>query len=135
MQGEPEPADEAGMVRCILESLALRYDEVLGAVKRLTGRPIGTVHVVGGGSQNDLLNGFIAAAADRRVVAGPVEATSLGNAAVQAIALGHLPDVAAARRVIAESTDQRTFLPPEDRTVRAQWSAARERFAALALRR
>lgn len=129
--GQPEPATEGQIVRCILDSLALRYDEVLRTAATLTGRPIRTVHVVGGGSQNTLLNRLIAAAADREVVAGPAEATALGNAAVQAVAVGHLRDVAAARRAVSASVTLRTSPPPSDAAERRMWAAARERFAAL----
>jgi sugar (pentulose or hexulose) kinase len=129
--GQSAPADEAAMVRCILDSLALRYDEVLRCAAALTGRAINTVHVVGGGSQNDLLNRLIAAATDREVVAGPAEATALGNAAVQAIAVGDLADVSAARRVIAASVDLRAYEPPRDGAERETWTEARQRFGEL----
>ncbi len=129
--GEPEPADVAGLVRCLLESLALRYDQVLRSAAALTGRTIEAVHVVGGGSQNELLNELIAAATGCLVIAGPAEATALGNAAVQAIALGDLPDVDAARRIVAASVPLRRYEPPADAALRRQWSEARQRFAGL----
>jgi rhamnulokinase len=130
-RGQPAPADEGALVRCILDSLALRYDEVLRNAAALTARPLATVHVVGGGSQNNLLNRLIAAASDRLVIAGPAEATALGNAAVQALAVGDLPDIAAARRMIAASVELRVYEPPAGAAERDQWIAARQRFSAL----
>jgi rhamnulokinase len=129
--GQPDPADEAAVIRCVLESLALRYDQILRAAAALTGRAIRTVHVVGGGSRNALLNRLIAAATDRPVVAGPAEATAMGNAAVQAIAVGHLSDLSAARRVIAASIDLDRYEPPSTVAERARWAEARQRFADL----
>lgn len=130
--GQPEPTTEAAMVRCILDSLALRYNEVLRTAAVLTGRTINTVHVVGGGSRNELLNRLIAGATNRLVVAGPVEATTLGNAAVQAIAVGDVADVPAARNAIAASVGLRRYEPPRNAAERRKWSEARQRFAALA---
>lgn len=125
---QPEPTNEGEMVRCILESLALRYDEVLRSAVALTGRRINTVHVVGGGSQNVLLNRLIADATGCGVVAGPVEATALGNAALQAVAIGDLPDVAAARRAVANSVSLREYCPLRSETQSAR-EQARDRFA------
>ena len=129
--GQPAPADEGAMVRCILESLALRYDQVLRDAARLSGRTIAIVHVVGGGSENNLLNRLTAAATQRPVAAGPVEATALGNAAVQAIAVGDLPDITVARQAVARSIEPRIFEPPTRAAEREMWNAARQRFATL----
>jgi rhamnulokinase len=130
-RGQPVPPTPAALVRCILDSLALRYAEVLESAAALTGRTLRTVHVVGGGSRNHLLNELIAGATGRRVVTGPVEATALGNAAVQAIAVGALPDLAAARRAIAASVDLRTYEPPADATTQRAWATARRRFGTV----
>ena len=129
--GEPDPADEAATARCVFDSLALRYDQILRATVELTGRTINTVHVVGGGSRHELLNRLIAAATDRLVIAGPAEATTLGNAAVQAIALEDLDDLTSARRVVAASIDCSEYEPPNDVGERSAWSEARQRFAEL----
>ncbi|MFH1745521.1 MAG: FGGY-family carbohydrate kinase, partial [Planctomycetota bacterium] len=131
--GEPEPTDPATITRCVLDSLALRYDQVLRTAADLAGRTISTVHVVGGGSRNNLLNRLIAAATDRAVIAGPAEATALGNAACQSITVGHLPDLSAARRVIANSVELRHYEPPRNPTERQQWTTARQRYAQLAV--
>ncbi|MBX0329269.1 rhamnulokinase [Oscillochloris sp. ZM17-4] len=105
------PEDVGAMVRCCLESLALTYRRVIEALERVTGREITTIRVVGGGSQNALLCQLTADACGRPVVAGPAEATALGNILVQAVATGHLPDIAAGRRAVAESFPQDIYRP------------------------
>lgn len=113
--GQPEPRSVGEVVRCCLESLALKYRGVLTRLEELAGRSLDTIRIVGGGSQNQLLCQLTADACERPVVAGPVEATALGNVMVQAIATGHLQDIAEGRRAIAASIEQATFLPrPRD---------------------
>ena len=124
---QPEPAAIGELVRCCLESLALRYRWVVAALEDLTGRRLDPIRIVGGGSQNQLLCQLTADACDRTVVAGPVEATALGNILVQAVATGHLPDIAAGRRAVAASVPQVTFVPQAT----ADWDAAFLRFTAL----
>ena len=125
--GQPEPAGHAAVVRCCLESLALKYRWVLLALEELTGRHLHTVRIVGGGSQNALLCQFTADACRRVVVAGPVEATALGNILVQAVAHGDLVDLAAGRQAVAASFQQTTYTPRAS----GDWDAAGARFAAL----
>ncbi len=125
--GQPIPDTIGAVVRCCLESLALRYRWVIEALEGLTAHSYGTVRVVGGGSQNRLLCQMTADASGRTVVAGPVEATALGNIMVQAIASGYLPDLAAGRRAIAASVQQETFEPRRE----LDWEAANTRFRAL----
>jgi len=98
--GQPAPADEAALVRCVLDSLALGYRRTLDAIVEVTGRPVTAVHVVGGGARNRLLNQAVADVTGLPVVAGPVEATALGNLCVQLIALGEVKDLAQAREVV-----------------------------------
>jgi rhamnulokinase len=95
------------------ESLALLYRRTLSQVEQLIGRRIERLHVVGGGSKNSLLNQFTANALGIPVLAGPAEATATGNVLVQAITLGHLPSLAAARAVVRASSDLRTFGPAD----------------------
>ncbi len=116
-----EPGEVA---RAILEGLALRYRQVLGDLERLTGKRAGTVHIVGGGSRNDLLNRFVAGATGRRVVAGPAEATAAGNVLVQAMGAGELRGLAEIREVVRRSFPVRTFEPDTS----GEWDAAYERF-------
>jgi rhamnulokinase len=114
-------------VRCCLESLALKYRWVVEALEGLTGRRIETVRVVGGGCQNALLCQLTADACRRPVVAGPAEGTALGNLIVQAIATGHVSDLAAGRRAAAASMQQTTYAPRDS----AHWDAAIVGFEAL----
>jgi rhamnulokinase len=125
--GQPEPDSIGAMVRCCLESLALKYRWVIESLETLTGNTIATIRVVGGGSQNTLLCQLTADACQRPVVAGPVEATALGNVVVQAIALGHLPDVAAGRAAVADSSGERTYHPQPS----ANWDSAYTAFMSL----
>lgn len=125
--GQPEPASDGAMIRCALESLALKYRDVLEQIESLTGETSEVIHVVGGGSQNGLLNQFTADACGRPVIAGPVEATVLGNVLVQARADGALDSLGDIREVVANSTQPDTFTP----TNPSAWDKARERFAGL----
>lgn len=125
--GQPEPTGPGGIVRCCLESLALKYRWVLDALETLTGRQLKTIRIVGGGSQNRLLSQFTADACQRPVVTGPVEATALGNVLLQAIATGHLPDVPAGRQAIAASSGQQNFEPGSS----AAWGEAFARLSQL----
>ena len=115
------------IVRCVLESLALKYRATFDALRQISGHSIETIHVVGGGGQNELLNQFTADAAGIPVVAGPVEATVLGNAAVQLIALGELSSIAEARQIIAGMGVTRTYHPAE----KARWDEAYQRMKNL----
>ena len=107
------PATPAQIVRCILESLAETYREELHVACRLAGVPLPRrLHVVGGGSRNALLNQLTADALDMEVVAGPMEATALGNVAVQARALGAVADrPGAIRAAVRASTELEVFTP------------------------
>jgi len=116
-------------VRCILESLALLYRMSLDEIERLTERVIRRLHIVGGGSRNALLNEFAANATGRQVIAGPVEATAIGNVLIQGIALGHVKSLMALRRVVSDSFALQTF----EARVTDDWQAAYERFFALNL--
>lgn len=127
--GEPEPADEAALTRAILDSLALRYDQIIRTAAQLTGRTIKTLHIVGGGAANTVLNQITADATGLEVVAGPGEATALGNAAVQAIACGDLANLSEARAMIAASFESKRYEPTAGSNPYAE---ARERFAKLA---
>jgi len=122
--GQKPPETRPAMVRCILESLALKYRVVLDRIAEAVGRPFQRVHIVGGGSQNTLLSQFTANAAQSPVLAGPVEATAMGNVLMQAVATGVLGSVADARKVVRNSTEVVTYEPRDS----DQWAEARERF-------
>lgn len=108
---QPIPETRAQIVRCIFESLALRYRQVIENLRSLSPRPIEVLHVIGGGSRNDLLNQFTADAVGIPVVAGPSEATAIGNVMMQAIAAGQATDVAGMRQLISRSIPLKTYLP------------------------
>ncbi len=123
--GQPVPETDGAVARCVTESLALRYGAVLGMLEQLAGRNLGALHMVGGGIQNRQLCQWAANATGREVVAGPVEATALGNVAVQLVAAGCVANIAGAREAIRNS-ESCTRYQPEDREV---WIAAADRYA------
>ncbi|MEU3497663.1 rhamnulokinase family protein [Kitasatospora cineracea] len=121
--GQHLPADDPGaVVRCILESLALAHRHTLRRAAELTGRPIRTVHLVGGGSRNELLCQFTADATGLPVIAGPTEATAIGNILVQARTHGLVADRRAMRRLVARTQHLKRYEPSGD--TRAWDSAA-----------
>ena len=109
--GQPASDDPVRLTRVILDSLALRYASVLATIEDLTGREVPGVHIVGGGSLNSYLNQATADAAERPVLAGPVEATASGNLLAQAIACGELASVSDGRRVLGDGVRPRRFTP------------------------
>jgi rhamnulokinase len=123
-----KPPDSVGTTtRTILESLALRYRQVLESLEGLLGRKLDTIHIVGGGSRNRILNQFVADATNRTVVAGPSEATALGNVLIQAIGAGELSGLAAAREMVRRSVTLETFTPERAE----EWDRAYERFLSV----
>lgn len=126
---QPVPETEGALVRSAFESLALIYQTVLRSLEEITGTPIEIIHIIGGGSQNDLLNQFTADACTRPVLAGPVEATALGNLLIQARACGEIGSLTELRSIVTRSRDVRTFEP--DRAKTAIWQEAHARFNAL----
>ena len=110
----PVPQSAAELARCIFDSLALLYAQVLQELAQLRGRPFTRLHIVGGGSQNRFLNQLCADACGIPVAAGPVEASTLGNIGCQLMALDDMADVDDFRRLIAASHPQEAFLPRTD---------------------
>ena len=121
------PESEGQLIRCSLESLALKYRMILEGIASLTGERITVIHVVGGGSKNELLNQFTANACGCPVIAGPSEATALGNVMLQARAAGDVGTLAELRGIVRQSSDMRTYEPRGT----AEWDAAYERFREL----
>ena len=121
---QPAPATRGEVVRSCLEGLALVYRRTLGELEEMLGRKLTTIHIVGGGGQNELLNQMTADACARPVVAGPVEATAIGNLLVQAMATGHVSSLAEARRIVRQSFPTRRY-EPRDIGV---WDKAQARF-------
>jgi rhamnulokinase len=109
--GQAAPADHGAVVRCALESLAVKYRQVLGYLEKLVDRRIERIHIVGGGTQNRLLCQMAADACERPVLAGPVEATAIGNVMMQAIAAGAVSGVGQAREVICNNFEVVQYQP------------------------
>jgi rhamnulokinase len=110
--GQPVPATPGGYTRTILESLAIRYGKVLESLEELIGYRLAEIRIIGGGSKNHLLNQLTANATGRPVIAGPVEATALGNIAMQMLATGAVSSLADARAVIERSFPTTRYEPP-----------------------
>ncbi|MFQ3591978.1 MAG: rhamnulokinase family protein [Gemmataceae bacterium] len=127
--GQAAPEGIGATVRCALESLALRYRWVLERLEQLTGRTLRTIHVVGGGCQNELLNQLTADCCGRPVVAGPVEATAAGNILIQAVGVGLLGSLEQGREVIRQSFGVKRYEPRVDQQER--WASHYARFLRL----
>jgi rhamnulokinase len=128
--GQAAPAEPPEVTRVILDSLALRYTSVLRTIEVLTSAPIGGIQIVGGGSQNRYLNQATATATGKTVLAGPVEATVIGNVLVQAIAAGRFGSLAEARRHVAGNVRPAVFTPQPT----PAWEAAAQRYVAIEAR-
>lgn len=128
--GQPVPSSKAEVVRCTLDSLALGYRRVVRQASELSGLSLELLHVVGGGSQNQLLCRLTASACGLPVLAGPVEAAALGNVLVQARALGAaVPDLAAMRSLVRATHDLTRYEPTEAGLPAVAWDAAEARLA------
>lgn len=126
--GQPQPRDPGEVSRCIFDSLALAYRRSVRTVAEVGGRDVSVVHMVGGGVQNQLLCQLTADATGLTVVAGPVEATALGNLVVQARAIGAITGgLTELRNVVRASSEVITYAPTPG--AEAQWAAAERRLA------
>jgi sugar (pentulose or hexulose) kinase len=125
--GQPVPETPGAYIRAIFEGLALRYRWVVERLEELQGKPFAAVHVVGGGSANDLLNRFTASATGKQVLAGPTEATAIGNVAVQMLGLGHVASLQDARKLVSDSFPTSVFEPTDIDA----WSEASKRFSGI----
>lgn len=125
--GQEPPEGPGPVVRCAMESLALKYRMVLRTLEKVSGKKAEVLHVVGGGCQNKLLCQFTADACGIPVVAGPVEATAIGNLLTQAMGVGAVKSLADAREVVRRSFEVNTYEPRNT----ARWDAQWNRFQAL----
>ncbi|HIX34433.1 MAG TPA: rhamnulokinase [Candidatus Gemmiger avium] len=125
--GQPVPETVGQVMRCIYESLALKYRFALEQLSRATGKQFSVLHVLGGGAKDGLLCRMTADCAGIPVVAGPVEATALGNILTQLVALGELPDIAAGRALIAATEPVKRFAPAD----RNDWDKAYETYTTI----
>ncbi len=122
--GQTVPEADGEVMRCIYESLALKYRLTLDEIRECTGKEYKKIYLMGGGAKDGLLCQMTANACGREVTAGPVEATAYGNIAMQLIAAGDIPDIKAARKIIAKSGSVKTFLPEN----RGEWEEAYRRY-------
>jgi rhamnulokinase len=125
--GQPQPTHPGAVARCVLESLALKHAETIETLAAVSGTRPREIHVVGGGARNELLCRWTAEASGLPVLAGPEEATVLGNLLVQAIAAGEISSLADGREVVRASVEPVVHEPVEAES----WDEARSRFASL----
>lgn len=125
--GQTPPQSDAEVVRCVFESLALRYREVLDMLEGIAPFAIDVLHIIGGGSKNALLNQYTANAIRKRVIAGPSEATAIGNVMMQAIGAGVVGSLTEARSIIRHSVQTEEFTPQDEES----WQKAYEKFKAI----
>lgn len=125
--GQHVPQGYAEICRCIFESLALRYRQVLTHLSEMAPFPIEVLHIIGGGSRNDLLNQFTSNSTGAVVLAGPTEGTAIGNIMLQAKAAGCISDIWQMRSVIADSVELKRY-SPQDKEL---WDKAYERYLAV----
>ena len=125
--GQKVPETIGEIMCCINQSLALKYRYALEQIESCTGKHYPTIHMIGGGIQSKLLCQMTAGANGRKVIAGPVEATALGNIAVQFMSLGEIKDVNEARQIIADSEETYEYIPQDEE----KWNAAYEKFKTL----
>ena len=125
--GQKAPETIGEIMCCINQSLALKYRYALEQIESCTGRHYPIIHMIGGGIQSRLLCQMTAGAAGRKVMAGPVEATALGNIAIQFMSLGEIKDMTEARQIIANSEKTYEYIPQDEE----KWNAAYERFKTI----
>ncbi len=125
---QPVPQSKGAIIRCALESIALRSRWVLSGLETILGYPLEKIHIIGGGTQNLLLNQMIADAANRPVIAGPIEATAIGNILMQMLALGHISSLAEGREIVANSFPLTRYQP----AAADAWEIAYQRFLSIA---
>jgi len=111
--GQEQPKSKGEYIRCILESLAFKYRLVIDKINLFIDEKIETINIVGGGSQNELLNQFTSDSTGLKVIAGPVESTAFGNIIVQAIATGKVKNIREGREIIANSVELKEFIPSQ----------------------
>ncbi len=124
--GQTVPESPGAIVRCALDSLALIYRETAEALDTFKGMTVPTIHIVGGGTQNKLLCQLTANATRRTVIAGPVEATAMGNVLVQAMGTGAIGSLQEAREVVRQSCEPETYHPVEDKAIDKAYALFRQ---------
>ncbi|MCX7711524.1 MAG: rhamnulokinase [Clostridia bacterium] len=118
------PASKGGIVRCVMESLALKYRMIFEGLEQIAGFSIPVLHIVGGGTKNIMLNQFTANSIGKPVITGPIEATAIGNLSTQLLALGEVSSLSQARAMIKRSFPTQEYLPVDSE----RWNDAYDRF-------
>jgi rhamnulokinase len=126
-QGTPQNHGE--VIRCIYDSLALKYRFTLEQICDVTNQPIEVIHIIGGGANNHFLNQLTADATRLKVIAGPTEATAIGNIMIQAKALGYVGSISEIRRIVASSSELVQFIPSNE----LDWDEAYNRYLRITL--
>ena len=124
--GIPKPEDDAQVARTIMESLALRYRTVFGWLREVAPFPLDVLHIIGGGCQNELLNQWTSNAIGVPVLAGPTEATAIGNIMMQFKAIGLVNGIGEMRQLISKATPLKRFEPQDGEA----WNKAYQRYVA-----
>jgi rhamnulokinase len=124
--GQPVPTSKGEVIRCVLDSLALRYRATIEDLDEMLDKRHDPIHIVGGGTQNTLLCQLTADATGRTVIAGPIEATAIGNVLVQAMAVGYVSSLQEAREIVRNSFDLVTYQPHESKAIEKAYAAFRQ---------
>ena len=122
--GQYVPQNEGEIIRCIAQSLAFKFRMVVDAIEDITKEPLSAVHMVGGGIKDTMVCRFTASATGKKVLAGPVEATSTGNAIVQLMALGKIDGLTEGRKIVKNSFPIKTYEPEDNEA----WEKAYEEY-------
>jgi rhamnulokinase len=109
--GQKIIVDKGQMIRAILEALAFKYRTVIERIEDVTGKKIDCLHIVGGGIKNEFLNQFAADATGKKIIAGPAEATAIGNILMQAKATGQIKTLTEARKLVRNSFELKKYQP------------------------
>lgn len=125
--GQHVPENLGEVMRCIYESLAMKYRQSLDEIRECTGKDYSTIYMVGGGIKDKFLCKLAASSCGCTVSAGPVEATAYGNAAIQLISMGVIKDIKAAREIIAHSEEIKLYLPENTE----EWNTAYARYKSI----
>jgi rhamnulokinase len=130
--GQPIPATPGEIAQATFASLALQYAHTADVLAECSGLAMPAIHIVGGGAQNEHLSQMTADVSNKEVINGPIEATAIGNAVVQAIASGEIADISSARKLIASSAMKiATYQPTKDKEIRSRIALVRQRYEEL----
>jgi rhamnulokinase len=120
--------DKGQIIRIVLESLAFNYRWVIEKLEEIIGEKIEVLHIVGGGIQNELLCQFVANATGKKVLAGPVEATAMGNVLMQATATGQIESLADGRKLIRNSVGLKEYIPEDSKRWNSEYNKVKQIF-------